>query len=104
MSSDGDSVSVAILDKDYRVSCQRDETEALRRSAQYLDQRMREIRASGKVIGSERIAVMAALNIAHELLQGEAGSRTLNNAVGTRIRSLRERVETALTDTNQLEL
>ncbi|BES73303.1 hypothetical protein RE428_43210 [Marinobacter nanhaiticus D15-8W] len=62
-------VEVNILDKDYLVACPYDARQALIQAAQHLDTKMREIRASGKVFGTERIAVMAALNITHDLLQ-----------------------------------
>ncbi len=64
-----DTVFVKILDKEYQVACKPDERGALLQAAQYLDERMREIRQSGSVIGLERIAVMAGLNLSHELLQ-----------------------------------
>lgn len=67
---------VKILDKDYLVACPEEEQNALRQSANYLDQKMREIRASGKIHGLERIAVMAALNIAHEFLQKDSANST----------------------------
>ncbi|MDY0249791.1 MAG: cell division protein ZapA [Pseudomonas sp.] len=60
-------VTVHILDKDYHIACPVSESTNLERAAEYLDKKMREIRRSGKVIGAERIAVMAALNITHEL-------------------------------------
>ncbi len=68
MSSDTSTIEVFILDKPYRISCPESEQESLRQSAQYLDRKMREIRAGGKVLGLERIAVIAALNISHELI------------------------------------
>lgn len=61
-------VNVRILDKDYLVACPKGEEAALLASAQRVDKEMRKIRDSGKVLGSERIAVMVALNLAHELL------------------------------------
>ena len=60
-------VTVHILDKDYHIACPASESTNLERAAEYLDKKMRDIRRSGKVIGAERIAVMAALNITHEL-------------------------------------
>jgi len=63
-----ETLSVHILDKDYQVSCPSSERESLKEAAAELDQRMRGIRQSGTVIGVERIAVMAALNLAHEVL------------------------------------
>jgi len=65
-------VTVSILDKEYRVACAEDERAELQASARLLHERMSRIRASGSVIGLERIAVMAALNIAHELIQAKA--------------------------------
>ncbi len=60
-------VTVRILDKDYHIACPVAESTNLERAAEYLDKKMRDIRRAGKVIGAERIAVMAALNITHEL-------------------------------------
>ncbi len=57
-----------ILGRSFRVNCKDDEKEGLLKAVDYLDAKMREIRADGKVIGNERIAIMAALNIAHEYL------------------------------------
>jgi cell division protein ZapA len=68
MSTETSTLEVFILDKSYRINCPENEQESLRSSAQYLDRKMRDIRSSGKVIGLERIAVIAALNITHELL------------------------------------
>lgn len=68
MSTETSTLEVFILDKSYRISSPETEQESLRASAQYLDRKMREIRGGGKVIGLERIAVIAALNITHELL------------------------------------
>jgi cell division protein ZapA len=75
-----DTVFVQILDKDYQVACPMDERDALRNAAQSLDERMRDIRGSGAVIGLERIAVMAALNLSYELQEAEENSaRTKSN-------------------------
>ena len=62
-------VNIRILDKDYRIACEPHEQEGLHESARLLDGKMREIRQTGRVIGTDRIAVMAALNIAHDLVQ-----------------------------------
>jgi len=69
-------VSIRILDKEYQVHCPPEQQEALLSAAHGLDLRMREIRRSGNVIGLERIAVMAALNLSYELMQAQhhAGS------------------------------
>ena len=70
---------------------------ALIDSAEYLNRRMREIRDSGKVIGLDRIAVMAALNIVNELLQSRGHDAGVETDLATRIKAMRERVESALT-------
>ena len=67
--NDQTTVTVKILDKDYEVSCGQDEVEDLVRAARSLSVRMREIRQTGKAVGLDRIAVMAALNFAHEYLE-----------------------------------
>jgi cell division protein ZapA len=97
-------VSVRIMEKEYVVACPYDERSALLDAAEFLNGRMREIRDTGKVIGMDRIAVMAALNLAHEYLKIKDRESKLDNGVGHRVRSLRERVEGALEKGQQLEL
>ncbi|TNC81626.1 MAG: cell division protein ZapA [Oleiphilus sp.] len=67
--SDPNTLEVKILEKEYLVACPEDNKPSLRQAADHLDTKMREIRATGKVHGTERIAVMAALNITYELMQ-----------------------------------
>ena len=67
--SESPGVTVRILDKDYQFGCQPQEKEGLLASARFLDERMREVRKSGRVIGTDRIAVVAAVNLAYDLLQ-----------------------------------
>lgn len=69
--SDANTLKVKILEKDYLVACPPDKQGALEGAANHLDEKMREIRSSGKVLGIERIAVMAALNIAYDLLESD---------------------------------
>jgi cell division protein ZapA len=97
-------VVVRILDKEYRIACPDDEQDNLMFSARMVDRKMREIRSSGKVIGSDRIAVMAALNIAHELLQSQRDKDSGVRQLDQRVRQLREKVELALHAGNLLEL
>jgi cell division protein ZapA len=97
-------VVVHILDKEYRIACPEDEQDNLLFSARLVDRKMREIRGSGKVIGSERIAVMVALNIAHDLLQLQREKDSGVRELDQRIRRLREKVELALHAGNLLEL
>jgi cell division protein ZapA len=97
-------VSVRIMDKEFVVACPYEERSALLDAAEFLNARMREIRDTGKVVGLDRIAVMAALNLAHEFLKGKDRESRLDNGVGQRVRALRERVEGALAKNQQLEL
>jgi len=97
-------VTVNILDKEYRISCEPEERESLIESAHYLDGKMREVRNTGRVIGTERIAVMVALNIAHELLDLKQHKDNDSQAITRRIKSLQEKIEIALNASNQLEL
>ncbi len=97
-------VSVRILEKEYQVACPASERTALLDSAEILNQRMREIRDSGKVVGLDRIAVMAALNMANELLSARESEKSIENTLGDRIRVLSDRVESALGSTQQLDL
>ena len=96
MTPDASRVSVRILEKEYHVSCPPEERAALLDSAEYLNRKMREIRDSGKVVGLDRIAVMAALNIVNELLQSRGRDEGAESEFALRIKAMRERVESAL--------
>ncbi|MDZ7829460.1 MAG: cell division protein ZapA [Halofilum sp. (in: g-proteobacteria)] len=88
-------VTVRILDREYQIACRDDEREDLQAAAELVHERMRETRSKGKVIGTDRIAVMTALNIAHEML----ALRELEGAcerVDERARALQDRIEAAL--------
>lgn len=97
-------VSVRIMEKEYVIACPYDDRSALLDAAEFLNARMREIRDSGRVVGIDRIAVMAALNLAHEYLKGKDRESKVDNGAGLRVRALRERVEGALGKSQQLEL
>jgi len=96
-------VSVRILEKEYQVACPASERTDLLDSAEMLNAKMREIRDSGKVVGLDRIAVMAALNMANELLQSRAKDEVLKTTLAPRLRVLNERVDAVLGN-QQLEL
>jgi cell division protein ZapA len=97
-------VTIKILDKEYQVACPPDERTALLDSAELLNARMREIRDRGRVVGLERIAVMAALNIANELLHSRDRGDVLETKAKAKVRAMRERVESALQSGQQMEL
>lgn len=93
-------VRLRILDSDYQVACQPDEQDGLLQAARYLDEKMRTIRSSGNVIGTERIAVLVGLNIAHELLQ-RSGQSIGDSDV---LQRLTDKIAHALGNQSQLEL
>ncbi|MGH8136564.1 MAG: cell division protein ZapA [Steroidobacteraceae bacterium] len=97
MSADASHVSVRILEKEYHVACPAEERAALLDSAEYLNRKMREIRDSGKVVGLDRIAVMAALNITNDLLMSRGRDEGVDTDLAVRLKLMRERVESALT-------
>jgi cell division protein ZapA len=97
-------VNIKILEKEYQIACPASERSALLDSAQLLNAKMREIRDSGKVIGLDRIAVMAALNMANDLLRSRSRGEMLEGDAKLRLQAMRERVEGALQTTRQLEL
>ncbi|MGB5621727.1 MAG: cell division protein ZapA [Gammaproteobacteria bacterium] len=97
-------VSVRILEKEYQFACPASERNDLLNSAEFLNAKMRQIRDSGKVVGLDRIAVMAALNLANDLLKNRHQGETVDSSLGLRLKSMRERVESALETSKQLEL
>ena len=104
MSEKATTVTVKILDKDYQVSCPEDEVIALTSSAQYLDEQMRSIRESGKIFGLDRIAVMAALNIANEYIDKRESLTSTKGVIDEKVSALSKRVSQALADHKQLNL
>jgi cell division protein ZapA len=94
---------IHILDKEYLVACPENEREALFASADLLTGKMKEIRDSGKIVGADRIAVMAALNMAHELLEYKTSKDDYQHSISKRIRALQDKIDIALNQGNQLE-
>ena len=81
--SEQETISISIFDKSFKVSCPPDEVQALRDSAHYLDKKMREVKSARTVMGLDRVAVMAALNIANELLTATRDREALENEKGS---------------------
>jgi cell division protein ZapA len=96
-------VTVNILGKEFRVACPPEEESALLASANLLNTRMQEIREGGRVVGADRIAIMAALNLTHELLQNRNQREALSQSVTSRIRALQDRIDRALEMGQQME-
>ena len=86
MSPKPKTLDVTIMGRTYKVACSEEEREALISAVAYLDRKMTEIKSAGRVASAERIAVMAALNITHELLSSRS------NASGFDIEGLRRRM------------
>lgn len=98
-------VSVSILDKEYLISCPPQERDGLLRAAGFLSERMRDVRDNGRLAGLDRIAVMAALHIAHEFIQiRERGESKTDLELLAQIRRLSDKVEAAVISSRQLEL
>jgi cell division protein ZapA len=97
-SKDSLSVTVRIMGKEFSVTCPQEEHEALVKSADYLNERMTAIRKRGRALGAERIAVMAALNIARELLElrGTEGVAQPDAAAIARVKQLRLDIDSSL--------
>ena len=97
-------LTISIMNKEFQVACPEGEEEALQRAARYLSEQMQEIRQSGKVVGMDRIAIMTALNMSHELLSGQSKVQTSQDYAKVRIRALNDRLEIAIADGKQLKI
>ena len=97
-------LNVTILDKEYLIACNDDERDVLHRAIELINVKMRDIKATGKVIGSERIAVMAALHLAHELLEYKDRNENYTNSVDKLIRRLQNKIDDALVKGKQIEI
>ena len=92
-------VALTILGKEYKIACPLDEQEALIHSAQELDKQMRKIRDTGKVSGADRIAVLAALNLAHDLSSTTPKAVAVAPDIAARLNDLRHKIENVLEKT-----
>ncbi|NIO43029.1 MAG: cell division protein ZapA [Burkholderiales bacterium] len=101
MSREAPGMDVTILGRQFRVACTDDEKQELLKAVSYLDGKMREIRDGGKVIGVERIAIMAALNMAHELLSVRVDGVDLGE-VRRRITEIRAMIDDVLSAQDEL--
>ena len=104
MTTDAKPVSVTILDKEYLISCTEQEREQLYTAVEHLNNKMQEIKESGNVIGTERIAVMAALNIASEFLTYKHENADYTSKVDDTVQRLQSKINDALTLGRQLEI
>ncbi len=103
MSDTNAQISVRILDKEYQVACPASERTDLLDSAEVLNNKMREIRDSGRIVGLDRIAVMAALNMANDLLHAQERDKTLEGDISSRLKLISDRVDSVLGNTQRLD-
>jgi cell division protein ZapA len=96
MSKDLQPITLTIMGKDYKIACAPEERDDLLRSAQQLDAQMRQIRDSGKVSGADRIAVMAALNLAHELQVTKNQNELLTRLLNESLANMSQKIENVL--------
>ena len=96
MAEGAKTIEVNILGRSYRVACEDGERDALLQAVSYLDAKMGEIKKGGKVNGTDRIAVMAALNIAHELLSTRLGGGFDIGQAKRRIESIEAKLDEAI--------
>lgn len=104
MSENSTSVQVKILDKEYQVNCPVADQEALMKSARYLDESMRKIKERGNIHGGEKIAVMAALNITHDMLKKNRLINEVRQVNAQRIKGLEDKIDQAVHQSRQLEI
>ncbi len=95
--ADNGGLNIRIMDKDYRVACPDDQQASLKESASFLNDRLNEIKRRGSIIGTERIAIMVALNLAHELLTTQETVGDLDD-VDNRMVNLQKKIDIALRD------
>lgn len=88
--------TIRLLDKEYTVACPPDQREGLLASARRLDAKMREIRTGGKIVGSERVVVMAALNVIFELMQDQDSNSSGSQEMGLRLKLIQDKIDSVL--------
>ncbi len=97
--SDTTTVTITLLEKQYQINCGPEEREDLLESARILDQKLAEVRNAGSVIGLERIAIMAALNLSHELVTAQKASRT-DSIISSGVERLQDKISSAIQSMN----
>ena len=100
--SEAKSLQITIMGRDFRVACAENEQAGLLQAVDYLNKKMLEIRDSGKVIGLERIAIMAALNIAHEFLSVKVGGGFDMAELKRRMNSMETAIDQAMAEQAKL--
>jgi len=104
MSEQSTSVQVKIMDKEYQVNCPPSDQEALIKSARYLDENMRKIKDRGNIHGVEKIAVMAALNITHDMLRKNKLINETRHSTAQQVQGIETKIDSAIAHSRQLEI
>jgi cell division protein ZapA len=104
MSKNTSPIKVTILEKEYLIACEESEKESLRSSADFLNQKMNEMKRDGGVIGSERIAVMTALNITNELLAYKKENQDYTSSIDSTLKRLQSKINDALVRDTQMDI
>ncbi|HAT25697.1 MAG TPA: cell division protein ZapA [Gammaproteobacteria bacterium] len=104
MNEQSTAMQVKILDKEYQVNCPPADQEALIKSVQYLDENMRKIKGRGNIHGTEKIAVMAALNITHDMLRKNRMINDTRHSTAQQVKGLEDKIDMAIASSRQLEL
>lgn len=102
MSADGKGLQINIMGREFRVACPEDEQKGLLDAVDYLNRKMQDVRDHGKVIGLERIAIMAALNIAHEFLSTRVGGAFDMAEMKRRMTNMEAAIDQAMSEQNSL--
>jgi|SRR6476620_4027351 cell division protein ZapA len=102
MSADSKGLQINVMGREFRIACPENEQKGLLEAVDYLNRKMNEIRDNGKVIGLERIAIMAALNIAHELLSTKVGGGFDIAEVKRRMNRMETVLDQAMRDQSKL--
>jgi len=104
MNEQSSAVQVKILDKEYQVNCPPSDQEALMKSAKYLDENMRKIKGRGNIHGAEKIAVMAALNITHDMLCKNRMINETRHVTAQQVKGIEDKLDSAIAASRQLEI
>ncbi|OGA48230.1 MAG: cell division protein ZapA [Betaproteobacteria bacterium RIFCSPLOWO2_12_FULL_62_58] len=102
MSAEPKGLQINIMGREFRVACPEEDQKGLLEAVEYLNQKMQEIKGGGKVIGLERIAIMAALNIAHEFLSTKVGGGFDIADIKRRMAGMETVLDEAMSDQNEL--
>lgn len=102
--ADKNSITIKILGRDYQIACKPEEEDALRQAAAYLSKQMEQVKRHGSTLGFEKIAIMTALNISHELIQNSMKASDSKSSAQDFLSHLEKKIENALQNSRQYEI